>query len=182
MLKGWQRYANTEDKVRMTLEASRKTVDSAIEGSPHWMWTGSTFTNGYGQIGVKGKMVKVHRAAYIVYNNLKFSDANIDNILHKPFCSIRSCFNPEHLYNGTHENNMQDKLLSGTNHNHNKTHCPAGHEYTLGNTYIINGTNRKCRKCILERMAKRYRELKEKKSKQEEGRSQNEQSSEGTKQ
>lgn len=48
----------------------------------------------------------------------------------------------------THAGNMQDMIRHGTSYWANKTHCPAGHEYTPDNTYI-NPTSggRQCRDC-----------------------------------
>jgi hypothetical protein len=36
---------------------------------------------------------------------------------------------------GTHSENEQDLIRHGHHHELNKTHCPQGHEYTVGNTY-----------------------------------------------
>lgn len=50
---------------------------------------------------------------------------------------------------GTHAENMQDQILHGMNHNLNKTHCPAGHEYTEENTKRIAArpNGRFCKEC-----------------------------------
>lgn len=52
------------------------------------------------------------------------------------------------LVYGTREENMNDKLLHGTNFNANKTHCKSGHEFTPENTGVqSNGRGRKCLEC-----------------------------------
>lgn len=43
--------------------------------------------------------------------------------------------------------NNFDKVRHGKDHNTNKTHCPAGHEYTPENIRPVNG--RKWRQCII---------------------------------
>jgi hypothetical protein len=53
--------------------------------------------------------------------------------------------------------NMLDKVSHGSHHEANKTHCPAGHEYTDENTYRAPGSpnKRKCRACMEIREAQR---------------------------
>jgi hypothetical protein len=135
-----KRFLSLEQRVKARLEKYRKIKDG------HWYWTGGIGSSGYGLIGIENKTISVHRAAYIVYNNLKFKDAVIDQILHRPPCYIKECFNPEHLYNGTSKDNAQDTVESNDNVNKNKTHCPAGHKYDDDNTYIYK-TGRYCKKC-----------------------------------
>jgi len=48
---------------------------------------------------------------------------------------------------GTQAENMQDMLRHGNCKNANKTHCPAKHEYTPGNTFILKSGSRICRTC-----------------------------------
>lgn len=65
----------------------------------------------------------------------------------------------ENLTWGTHGENMQDKLTHGTDGQVLKTHCPAGHEYTPGNTYVgksrSGGWSRTCKRCRADREAAR---------------------------
>jgi hypothetical protein len=66
---------------------------------------------------------------------------------------------------GTHRENMQDKLLHGTDAQVLKTHCPQGHEYTPGNTYVgrsaSGGKSRTCRRCRADREQRRRDRLKQ---------------------
>ena len=49
---------------------------------------------------------------------------------------------------GTRRENLLDAVRNGRNRNSNKTHCPAGHEYSEANTYIQPATGwRNCRSC-----------------------------------
>lgn len=43
--------------------------------------------------------------------------------------------------------NRLDSVRHGTHHWAQKTHCPRGHEYSPGNTQIVNGNQRRCRAC-----------------------------------
>lgn len=52
----------------------------------------------------------------------------------------------------TPSENNYDKRRHGTDHEANKTHCPAGHAYSPENTYIYRN-RRNCRACARERTA-----------------------------
>jgi len=70
-------------------------------------------------------------------------------------CDIRNCINPEHLFEGTRTENINDAWVKGRRKgnwgsyvNAAKTHCPKGHEYTQRR----DGTGRYCRECNKLRM------------------------------
>lgn len=113
----------------------------------HWLWAASQDKNGYGWFWNSGKMMLAHRAAWELLIG-PISEGL--NVLHKNFCHTRACVNPEHLYLGNHKQNMEDRIKTGTNPMINKTHCPAGHEYSEENTSIWKN-RRSCRLCHRER-------------------------------
>lgn len=64
-------------------------------------------------------------------------------------CHIDDLPANNHLSNlrwGTRSDNLLDRTRNGKCVNANKTHCPAGHEYSPANTYIHQG-RRNCRAC-----------------------------------
>jgi hypothetical protein len=78
-----------------------------------WLWNASLSTGGYGQFtaptgGNRVKNAPAHRFSWELYNGPIPSGKHI---LHK--CDTRHCVNPEHLFVGTHQQNMQDRDSKG---------------------------------------------------------------------
>lgn len=73
-----------------------------------WLWEAAVVQNGYGTISVNKGMRRAHRVSYELYvGNIP------DNlmVLHK--CDVRCCVNPDHLFLGTHQDNMDDREFKG---------------------------------------------------------------------
>lgn len=76
-----------------------------------WRWLGSIFGNGYGKIKYKGKNRHVNRVSAHIYFGLPLDSDRL--VLHKNFiCKYKDCWNPEHLYIGSHLDNMRDYVES----------------------------------------------------------------------
>jgi hypothetical protein len=78
-----------------------------VDKSECWLWKGGVLENGYGIFhwveGGKGKSRSAHRCAYeLAYGPI----AEGMMVLHT--CDNRTCVRPDHLYLGTHEQNMRD--------------------------------------------------------------------------
>lgn len=82
------------------------------------LWTGPKISTGYGNIKIDSKNYKAHRVSWqerrgpIPYGK---------HVLHK--CDNPSCINPDHLFIGTHDENMSDKVAKnrqakGVQHSH----------------------------------------------------------------
>ena len=95
-------------KTRPILERiMEKVVKDPISGC--WNYTG-TLINGYGSIntGKFGPRIFLHREMYKIYKG------NIPKgmlVCHK--CDNPKCCNPDHLFMGTHKDNMQDMWKKG---------------------------------------------------------------------
>ena len=72
-----------------------------------WNWKGST-AKGYGQIKIRGDVLRCHRVAYEIENG-PITDEQ--HVLHS--CDNPLCVNPRHLRLGTHQDNMTDKKERG---------------------------------------------------------------------
>jgi hypothetical protein len=75
-----------------------------------WEWTGSTNSRGYGLIRAprRGPLLFAHRySAMLVHGMLSRKEL----VLHH--CDNRKCINPEHLYIGTPQQNMDDMHSRG---------------------------------------------------------------------
>ena len=100
-------------------------------------------------------MYKISRLVYAFYKE-KIKEGNV--ILHT--CDNPRCINPNHLIQGTHQDNMQDKKLKGRSKNENshKTHCKYGHSLEDAKVYFNKKTNnqmRQCKKCLAKKLTKK---------------------------
>lgn len=113
-----------------------------------WRTQGVKLTKGYAVIFFNEKQRRIHRVSAHLYLGLDLDSDLLS--LHKTECPYRDCFNPDHLYIGTAQNNAHDRSIVGHTQGWkwqaNKTHCSRGHEFTAENTFEHQG-RRRCREC-----------------------------------
>jgi len=68
-------------------------------------------SDGYGVKKYKRKIVRAHRLAFCVANNLELDSIKEFVVMHS--CDNRLCINPAHLSLGSHADNCADKVLKG---------------------------------------------------------------------
>lgn len=73
------------------------------------IWKG-TISNGYGRLSIKGKTWLVHRLVMAIVKPEEFK--KYPQVNHR--CDNPACYNPYHLYCGTHQDNMDDIKLKKT--------------------------------------------------------------------
>lgn len=131
--------------MRLTME--QRFWSRVDTSSDCWLWTGSTFKNGYGKFrtpsvsGVRGRNVSAHRYSAMLHFGM--FDQRLQ-VLHR--CDNPGCVRPDHLFLGDRSLNMQDMAAKGRAAGQRKTHCVNGHEFTPENT-LLNVGKRCCREC-----------------------------------
>ncbi len=98
--------------IKLTATQERNFREKFIPLGPDdcWVWTHSTFTNGYGSFGIGGrsnrKSIGAHQVSFFLEH--KYLPAFV---LHT--CHNKSCVNPAHLYDGTKTDNLNDMYRCG---------------------------------------------------------------------
>lgn len=83
-----------------------------------WLWTGSR-CQGYGFMGINYSMFYTHRISY----KLHYKEPNQLEVCHD--CHVKLCIRPEHLYLGTHQENIQHNFDDGIQSNKGELHPNA---------------------------------------------------------
>lgn len=109
-----------------------------------WLWTGGSNGLGYGVFGIAtGQTMGAHRYSWqIVFGPIP------DGMFVCHQCDTPACVRPDHLFLGTHEDNMVDMVSKGRQAYVNC--CAAGHPWTEDSTrhVMVNGRQtRRCRLC-----------------------------------
>jgi hypothetical protein len=74
-------------------------------------WLGATSSHGYGVFGPKhGDAMQAHRYAWFLHTG-EWPPAEAPHVLHR--CDNRRCVNVAHLFLGTNEDNIRDKIAKG---------------------------------------------------------------------
>lgn len=86
--------------------------DQHEKGPGCWEWTGRCSVAGYGQIKDNYRTRGAHRVSYEIHNGAVPEGLQV---LHH--CDNPPCVNPEHLFIGTHQDNMDDKVSKNRQQN-----------------------------------------------------------------
>lgn len=103
-----------------------------------WLWIGKINKDGYGVVSRNAKYEYVHRLSAYIY--LGFDLYSSLQINHKRECPHKNCFFSEHLYVGTHRDNMEDAKAV-------KLYCKYGHTITGFHRRVNGYSSRECVIC-----------------------------------
>lgn len=95
-------------------EMNPELIESRVVKSPFtgcWDWQMAKTIQGYGNLGIMQVNWKAHRASYAIFRG-PIPDGL--QVLHT--CDNPSCCNPDHLWLGTNDDNVADKVAKGRQH------------------------------------------------------------------
>lgn len=118
-------------------------------------WQGYRMPNGYGHVAFLGRMRLAHRVAYELTHG-PIPEGML--VCHR--CDNPPCTDPEHLFLGTHSDNVQDMLRKGRcragKYKQAQTHCKRGHPFDEENTYRTSDGRRQCKSCQRAKALRQY--------------------------
>jgi len=113
-----------------------------------WLWRGPH--QKYGQVRLR-RTPTIRTGAHRFSWQLAFGSIPEGQlVLHR--CDTPLCVRPEHLFLGTHLDNVHDKIGKGRDSgppaaNRRKSHCLRGHPLAGDNLRVRDGIGRECRAC-----------------------------------
>lgn len=139
-----------------------KLVARTVKDGDCWTWTGATNqTRKYessmrGEVYANGEYWLAHRAMWFAARG-----PIPEGLCVCHSCDNSLCLNPEHLWLGTHKQNMQDMAAKGRSSGTSMTHCKRGHPLSgdnlVQNLLTNKNPQRRCKICRTEYDRRTYK-------------------------
>lgn len=107
-----------------------------------WEFQGFIHPKGYGEMSYRGDAVRVHRLSFMLHKG-PIPDGH--QVCHS--CDNRRCCNPDHLWTGTNNDNVQDMRRKKRGNKQKKVNCWRGHPLSGENLYVNARGHRACKTC-----------------------------------
>lgn len=103
-----QRHGTTCDPLVLSIKDRLSSLSKVNELTGCIEWVASLSKDGYGKMDIHRRTMRSHIVSYREHKG-EFPEGM--QVLHT--CANRKCINPEHLYIGTHKQNMKDMIRDG---------------------------------------------------------------------
>ena len=81
--------------------------------TPCWVWTGGKCGDGYGSFRLGMGMLKAHRISWVLSHGQIPHDESSHGLCVCHRCDVKTCCRPDHIFLGTHNDNMADMVNKG---------------------------------------------------------------------
>jgi hypothetical protein len=105
----------------LTYEQEERFFKKVNKTDTCWLWTAYVQQNGYGQVRINKKAYSAHRVSYMHHNKTEIPEGLC--VCHS--CDVPACVNPDHLFLGTHQDNMDDRTKKGRAQKRDGDKCPT---------------------------------------------------------
>lgn len=106
---GLRSHDNIKKKRKSFIEKFCLVLNESLVKNSCWIWAKGKDRKGYGQFHFgKHGTYKAHRVSYEIFNGVIPEKMHVCHT-----CDLPPCVNPDHLWIGTNQDNMKDKMIKG---------------------------------------------------------------------
>jgi len=124
-----------ETKIYLEKMKTKLTRNTIINNNGCWIWNKSRHKQGYANVSYRGTLQLGHRVSYELF---KGKIPENTKVCHK--CDVTSCCNPNHLFLGSQQDNVDDAISKGKYHNR-KQGKPVRRKFSFSQAQEIKKMN-----------------------------------------